>query len=49
MNLKKVRQCNGEKKEDKRTNNDKRKTHRKLKNEKHESHEKPGVTLGCPE
>jgi hypothetical protein len=26
MKLKKVRQCNGEKKEDKRTNNDKRKT-----------------------
>jgi hypothetical protein len=43
MKLMKVRQCNGEKKEDKRTNNDKRKTHRKLKNEKHE---KPGVTQG---
>ena len=47
--LKKNRQHNGQKKKDKRTNNDQQNIHIKLKIEEHEPHQKPGGELRCSE
>ena len=46
---KKDRQHNGQKKKDKRTNNDLQNIHIKLKIEQHEPHNKLGVNSGAPE
>ena len=46
---KKDRQHNGQKKKDKRTNNDLQNIHIKLKIEQHEPHNKLGVNSGTPE